>query len=253
MVLSVILPAYNESGYLDKTLNNLINVFQELDFNQSDWEIIVCDNNSTDNTAEIAKQHDARVIFEAENQISKARNAGAKIASGDWLLFMDADTYPSANLMREIIQIIEEDELIGCGSTVEVIDGSLFNKLRMERLNPFFRLFKIAGGAFILAQKEGFHSIKGFSKDLYAYEEFDFIFRLKKYGKSVERGFKVLSKNPVFTSGRKGEYTIASMVRLIFSNFIAVILFILYYMLPSKIVQQLGKNLMSFWYSNKNK
>lgn len=84
MILSVIIPAYNESGYLDKTLINLIGVLHKLNFNKTDREIIVCDNNSKDNTAEIAKHHNAKVVFESENQISKARNTGANIASGDW-------------------------------------------------------------------------------------------------------------------------------------------------------------------------
>lgn len=163
-------------------------------------------------------------------------------------MFIDADTYPSIDLMNEIVQIIEEDILIGCGSTIKVIDGSLFNKLRMERLNPLFRLYNIAGGAFILSQKNAFDLINGFSKDLFAYEEIDFIFRLKKYGKTIRRKFKVLYKNPVITSGRKGEYKVKSMLKLILSNFIAVILFILYYILPSKLIQQPGKKLMNYWY-----
>jgi len=251
MTLSVIIPAYNESEYLDKTLTKLISSVKGLDIQQTDWEIIVCDNNSTDTTSEIAKQHGAKVVFESENQISRARNKGAKIAKGEWLLFMDADTYPEKNLMTEIVNIIKQDKLIGCGVTVKVIDGSIFNKLRMERLNPFFRLLNIAGGAFILCKKEGFDSINGFSKNLFAYEEFDFIIRLKKYGKTVKRQFKVLYKNPVITSGRKGEFKIKSMSRLIYSNFIAIILFMLYYILPSGLIQRLGKKHLGFWYKKK--
>jgi len=251
MILSVIIPAYNESEYIEATLTRLVNAIQESGIKDTDWEIIVCDNNSTDNTSELAKRHGAKVIFEPENQISKARNTGAKIANGDWLLFMDADTYPEKGLVTEIFKIIKEDRLIGCGSTVRVIDGSKFNKLRMERLNPLFRLFNISGGAFILSQKEGFDYINGFSDNLFAYEEFDFIIRLKKYGNSVKKEFKVLHKNPVITSGRKGELKLTSMFKMIFSNFVAIILFILHYILPSTLIQRLGKKLLGFWYTDK--
>jgi glycosyltransferase involved in cell wall biosynthesis len=248
MILSVVIPAYNEENYIAETIENIINSIEHQNIKQSDWEIIMCNNNSSDKTAEIAKGYGVKVVFEPENQISKARNTGAKIAQGDWLLFLDADTYPNKDLMTEIVKIVHEGSLIGCGTTVKVIDGSLFNKLRMERLNPFFRLFKVSGGAFILSQKQGFDSINGFSENLYAYEEFDFIIRLKRYGRSIGKRFKVLYKNPVITSGRKGAFRVKSLGRLIFSNFIAIVLFILHYILPSRLIQRLGKKLLSFWY-----
>ena len=185
MILSVIIPAYNESDYLGITLNKLYEAVDGTSIKSSDWEIIVCDNNSTDRTQNIAKQFGAKVIFEPENQISKARNKGAEIATGEWLLFMDADTYPDLNLMKDVIRVTKENKLIGCGSTIRVIDGSRFNRLRLERLNPLYRLLNLSGGAFILCKKTGFTVINGFSEDLYAAEEIDFLIKLKKYGKSV--------------------------------------------------------------------
>ena len=62
-------------------------------------ELIVCDNNSTDRTAEIARNAGARVVFEPVNQIARARNRGAAAATGDWLIFVDADSHPSAGLV----------------------------------------------------------------------------------------------------------------------------------------------------------
>ena len=55
------------------------------------WELIVCDNQSTDKTAEIATELGGRVVFELPLPISKARNSGVSIANGHWLLFIDAD------------------------------------------------------------------------------------------------------------------------------------------------------------------
>ena len=74
---SVIIPAYNEGKWLPNTLNFLKKAMEAVEAN---GEIIVVDNNSTDNTAKIAKENGARVIYEPVNQISRARNAGAKIA-----------------------------------------------------------------------------------------------------------------------------------------------------------------------------
>ena len=62
----------------------------------------MCDNNSKDRTAEIARAAGARVVFEPVNQIARARNAGAAAATGIWLVFVDADSHPSAALFDEV-------------------------------------------------------------------------------------------------------------------------------------------------------
>ncbi len=65
-------------------------------------EIIVVDNNSTDLTAELAKQAGAKVVFESINQIGRARDTGATAATGDWLLFVDADSLLNPGMIAEI-------------------------------------------------------------------------------------------------------------------------------------------------------
>ena len=73
---SIIVPAYYEEAMLDETLQLLKDAMTTIEL---EGEIIVTDNNSTDKTAEIAKNAGARLIFEAINQISRARNAGTTI------------------------------------------------------------------------------------------------------------------------------------------------------------------------------
>src|SRR5438876_11028275 len=69
-------------------------------FAERGWpaELIVCDNNSDDRTAQIARAAGARVVFEPVNQIARARNTGAAHAAGEWLIFIDADSHPSREL-----------------------------------------------------------------------------------------------------------------------------------------------------------
>ncbi len=64
-------------------------------------EMIVADNNSRDRTPEIAREHGAIVVFEPINQISRARNAGAKAARGRYLIFLDADTIISPRCSKK--------------------------------------------------------------------------------------------------------------------------------------------------------
>lgn len=136
MRLSVIIPAFNEEVLIETTIGNIQQSLRDTRIAVPSWEIIVCDNNSTDQTARIASRMGVRLVFEPISQISRARNTGADIARGDWLLFVDADTYPSAELMQEVEGIMASEHYVGCGTTIEVVDGTLFNKLRMGRLNP---------------------------------------------------------------------------------------------------------------------
>src|SRR6185369_12224787 len=96
--LSVVVPAFNEERLLVATLDSIKAAAQGLgDWN---WELVVCDNNSTDRTAEVARAAGAKVVFEPHNQISRARNTGAAAATGEWLLFVDADSTPSRALFE---------------------------------------------------------------------------------------------------------------------------------------------------------
>jgi len=83
MLISVIIPAFKEEKYIE-------NIRISLDENgrvDLKWEIIVCDNNSDDNTAKIASKTGTKVIFEPTRQISSVRNTGARSANGKWILF----------------------------------------------------------------------------------------------------------------------------------------------------------------------
>lgn len=85
MKVSIIVPAFNEGKLPGETL---VKIKAAADmFTKLRWEIelIVCDNNSTDRTAEIARAAGATVIFKPIHLISRARNSGAAVANGDSL------------------------------------------------------------------------------------------------------------------------------------------------------------------------
>ena len=248
MQLSIVIPAYNESAMLTHTLGQLQQALQTT-IGPAGWELIVCDNNSTDDTAEIARTRGATVVCESHRQISRARNRGASVANGEWLLFLDADSYPPPALLSELLALLPDNQCIGGGSTVTVTGGTLFNKLRLERLNPLFRLFNWSGGAFLFCRRDTFATLGGFSTDLYAFEEIDFVIRLKRLGRRRGRRFVVLHRHPVITSGRRGEYQLGAMFTLFLSNFLAVILFGLHYLLPRRWSRWLGRRTLTYWYN----
>jgi glycosyltransferase involved in cell wall biosynthesis len=97
--ISIVVPAFNEEKLLPAALDSIRAARAAFDSRGWTSELVVCDNNSTDRTAEVARAGGAAVVFEPFNQIARARNAGAVRASGDWLIFVDADSQPSRELL----------------------------------------------------------------------------------------------------------------------------------------------------------
>ncbi|MBV7328339.1 hypothetical protein KFU94_08775 [Chloroflexi bacterium TSY] len=149
-----------------------------------------------------------------------------------------------------MLEAIRANTCIGGGSTVLVEGGPFFNKLRMERLNPLFRLFNWCGGAFLFSQREAFQALEGFCTDLYALEEVDFVLRLKRFGRARGRKFIIFHRHPVVTVGRKAAYTIFEIGTIIVSDFIAAFLFGLHYLLPKAWRAKVGgRKLLRYWYN----
>src|SRR5204863_4917548 len=88
-VISLIIPAYNEEALLAGTLRALR---AAADAAGVPYEIIVVDDGSTDRTAAIARAEGARVVSVTLRNIGATRNAGARAATGQLLIFVDADT-----------------------------------------------------------------------------------------------------------------------------------------------------------------
>src|SRR6266850_3568316 len=88
-MISFIVPAHNEQACLGRTLQA---IHESARVVGQPYEIIVVDDASTDATAEIARQHNARVASVNHRQIAATRNSGARAATGDRLFFVDADT-----------------------------------------------------------------------------------------------------------------------------------------------------------------
>src|SRR5687768_3831026 len=120
MLVSVIVPAFNEEKLLGQSLRAIKEACKAFEERGWEWEMIVCDNNSTDRTAEIARAEGAVVVFEPINQISRARNRGAWIASGDWLIFVDADSFPEKALFAAAAKRMCSGHCAGGGCLVRL-------------------------------------------------------------------------------------------------------------------------------------
>ncbi len=203
MLISIIVPAFNEETILADSLASIRQAATAFDAAGFGWELIVCDNNSTDRTSEIARQAGAHVVFEPVNQIARARNAGAAVARGQWLVFVDADSHPSPGLFADVAQEIAGGRCLAGGSTVAVDLEHAGARLVIHGWNLTSRLMRWAAGSFIFCETAAFREIGGFSLRFYAAEEIDLFRRLKRLARARGGTIRILSKHPLHTSARK--------------------------------------------------
>jgi glycosyltransferase involved in cell wall biosynthesis len=201
--VSVVVPAFNEERLLAGSLaaiREAMRVFEEAGWQS---ELIVCDNNSSDRTAEIARAGGATLVFEPVNQIARARNTGAAQASGDWLVFVDADSQPSTGLFSEVLEQILAGRCLAGGATVTFETSDPLIRLWIVFWNALSRAARWAAGSFIFCDAQAFREVGGFSQELYAGEEIDLFRRLKRLARRGGRRIVILHRHPLRTSGRK--------------------------------------------------
>jgi glycosyltransferase involved in cell wall biosynthesis len=200
--LSVIIPAYNEEELLPSTLEALQYALHTA-VEPSTSEIIVCNNQSTDKTAEIASEMGAIVVSEARRNIASVRNTGARAACGEWLLFIDADSTINLELLMDTLTHMEDPKVAGGGShlRVEGLPTHISNMVGMW--NRISSLFRVAAGSYVFCSREDFESVGGFDEEYYAGEELFFSRKLKRLARRNKRRFVILHRYPLLTSSRR--------------------------------------------------
>ncbi len=203
MKISVVVPAFNEQKLIAATLRTLKDAATV--FQQRNWEteLIVCNNNSTDTTEEVARAEGATVVFEPVNQIGRARNTGAASATGQWLVFVDADSRPTAALFSDVADQIASGKCLAGGCTVRYDERHLVADFATQLWNIVSRVRKWAAGSFIFCETLAFRKIGGFDTALFASEEIDLSKRLNKLAKESGKKVVILHRNPMLTSARK--------------------------------------------------
>ncbi|MGD0411868.1 MAG: glycosyltransferase [Verrucomicrobiota bacterium] len=203
MKISVVIPAFNEEKLLGATLRSIQAAGAA--FAGPGWamEIVVCDNNSTDATAALARAAGARVVFEPVNQIARARNTGAAAAGGRWLVFVDADSRPTPELFAEVAGQIQSGRCLAGGCTVRMDERHFLGDCGTGLWNLISRLAKWTAGSFIFCETAAFRKIGGFNAELFVSEEIDLSRRLKKLARREGKKVVILHRHPLLTSARK--------------------------------------------------
>jgi len=197
---SFLLPAFNEERELPFTLSALHQAARGLAY-----EVIVCDNGSTDQTARVAQKFGARVVHEPVRQISRSRNAAAAVAQGNWYIFLDADTRINRHLMETLHQRLASGRFGAAGSLVEfdLPDLKLFPFLVLGSWNLLSRMTGWAAGSFLVCHHQAFKETGGFSTRYFAGEEIDFSIKIHRWCRQKKLKVHMESRHPVISSARK--------------------------------------------------
>ncbi len=193
--LSFIVPAHNEAVMIGGTLRALHRSARQIG---EPYEVIVVDDASTDGTADIAREHGARVLPVDLRCIAAVRNAGARAAQGDLLVFVDADTLVRAETLAAMWEAVRGGA-VGGGARVRMDVHDSPWALRAFVEGTCWLLFHagVAGGCFLFARRAAFEAVGGFDERYYASEEIHFAMALRKRGRFAMIPAAVLS------SGRK--------------------------------------------------
>jgi glycosyltransferase involved in cell wall biosynthesis len=190
--ISIIVPAHNEEDYLGATLDAL---------NRQDYpnfEIVVVANGCTDRTAEVAKEKCQRLATLEAKGLGVSRNLGARMATGDLLIFLDADTILEPHALRTIAERFTERN---AGGTVKgQPDSNRFAYRLIYGLKNFIHRYVVRNGSsgVIICWKKHFASVGGFDERLELRENSELIRRLKRFG-----GYKYIGSTAATTSMRR--------------------------------------------------
>lgn len=193
-MISFIVPAHNEELWLGNCLGSIGTAMASL---AEPYEVIVVDDASTDATPRIAEQMGARTIRVEHRKISAVRNSGARAASGEVFIFMDADTQVNEQAVSAALSVLRSGA--AGGACVFEFDGvvPLWGRIIHRFAVTMGRLIRLAGGCFVFCTREAYSAAGGFSEDLYAGEDIAFVQALKKVGRFV------IPRPVVLSSGRK--------------------------------------------------
>jgi len=190
-VVSVIIPTYNQATFLSKAIESVINQ------TYINWELIVVNNYSSDNTEEIVKKYnDPRIrIINYRNYgiIAAPRNAGVSRAKGEYIAFLDSDDFWYIDKIAKSLCVLD-------GGADLVCSGEVWRKgeaeLRRVSYGPSdksdFRSLLFNGNCIstsaVVLKKSFFNNISGFSekKEFVLSEDYDLWIKLAKNGCKIE-------------------------------------------------------------------
>lgn len=176
MKISIIIPTLNEEA----TIRELAESLEQL---QGEYEAIVADGGSDDATVSLLRQCGLRVIETARGR-GRQMNAGAKLVTGEALLFLHADTLLPQNALAMMETLLQDSHVCG-GNFSLIFDGNTREARLLTRLYPLLRLGGMCyGDSAIFVRRSVFEQLGGYS-DYPIFEDCDLYRRMRRVGRFV--------------------------------------------------------------------
>jgi len=189
MRFSVVIPAYNEEKYLPRLLASIETARANYSGGPEQVEVIVADNDSTDATAPVATAHGARVVHVALRRIAAVRNGGARVARGEILCFIDADSAIDPQTFNAI------DHVMNTGQYVWGVTGARMERTSFALLLTYWvcMMIVLISGLDIglsFCRREDFESVGGYDESRLYAEDVLLPLALRRLGR--ERGQRLV-------------------------------------------------------------
>jgi glycosyltransferase involved in cell wall biosynthesis len=190
-MISIVIPAFNEEKSIGKTLDSLVE-----QKTQQKFEVILVNNNSTDNTVSEAKKFDKKLILRVIDEHKKgrgtARATGHNYAKGDIIISTDADTLLPPHWLDAITKPFEDPQVVAVTGPWKMFGIHRATKFWLEKLQKIAELpFRIVFGHYwmtgfnMAVRKSAYEKCGGFNPDINAHEDIDLTMRIRKIGKIV--------------------------------------------------------------------
>jgi len=197
--ISIVIPAYNEEKYIAQFLKQFKDSKEKYDL-----ELIVADDHSTDNTVEIAKKYADKVtVLDKRENISVVRNAGAKLATGEFMIEADTDTRikDPDHFFEKVLEIFKDPKVIAITPSLYIYpeEETFFDRIFHSFINLIVMLMSPFGsnrGPAQIMRTEAFWKAGGYDETLVVTEDMELFKRLKKLGKIVYRNDLVAYESP---------------------------------------------------------
>ncbi len=225
-VVSVIIPTYCEEETIEGCLKSVVN--QE--FDAGGIEIIVVDSHSPDQTRTVARRCADKVIDLKARGVGRARNAGARVAKGDLLLFVDADTYLASDFVAEMHRMFADPGVVCASGVLKSLEklgtmDKLFAISHYGFLNNFAAFsarlgYPLFPSVCVGARKPVFFKVGGFAEDLAVAEDINFSRKMGKVGKCVvnKKAVSYTSVRRISNCGKREMYS------MYFKNYVKIFL-----------------------------
>jgi glycosyltransferase involved in cell wall biosynthesis len=201
--ISLVIPAYNEARFLPRLLTSLAVARDRYHAAGGSVDIIVADNLSTDDTAQVAAAGGARVVRVEQRRIAAARNGAAAAARGRILAFLDADTVRvHPDTFAAVASALDDPRVVGgaTGCTLERWSVGLAATYAM--MIPLVWATRFDTGL-VFCRRADFDAVGGYPAELRLAEDVAFLWRLRRLGRRRGQRLRRLRRYKVVASTRK--------------------------------------------------